>query len=354
MGGKWQEILRRWQVVPTWVKITAVVLLLAVLSGVHLRLYYTHQLELAGVVQRLFFIPLFMASLLFGLKGGLACAALISLNYWPVLTGPHPGGWNALLGDILEVGLYFLAGGITGIIVDRERREARKLKEAENLALLGQATAAVAHELKNPLIAIGGFAQRIYRDLPEDHPHKKRLKIIVDQAKHMENLLREMLDYSRPVSLNLRRHEIKELVEEVVSLSKLLAEEAGVELVTEFTPAPVEVVADGGRIKQVLLNLVHNAIQASPPGAQVKIVVRKEGGDAIVEVIDEGPGIPPEEMEKIFCPFYTTKHQGTGLGLAISRKIVIAHGGRLEVDSTPGQGSTFRLRLSATGALRAA
>lgn len=155
----------------------------------------------------------FMASLLFGLRGGLACAFLISVNFFGQMPAEGSGQQAPFMAWGLEVALYFATGLITGGIVDRERREARRLKEAQDLALLGQAAAA-AHELKTPMIAIGGFAQRMLGDLPPDYPHQRPLSIVVDQAAHMEQLLRKMLDYSRPVELDLSAQPLVLLLEE--------------------------------------------------------------------------------------------------------------------------------------------
>jgi two-component system, NtrC family, sensor histidine kinase HydH len=320
-----------------------VVLLLAGLSLAH---HYLTPLrpDLAALLLRLFFLPLFMASLLFGLAGGLVCAALICLNYLEHLLGPGIPRDHVLL-MLGEMGLYFLTGGLTGFLVDRERREARRVKEAENLALLGQAAAAVAHELKTPLVAIGGFAQRIQRDLEPSHPYRSQLRIIVDQVRHMETLLRQMLDYSRPLELNRRPLDLGELVEEVFTLTAATAQERKVRLVKELPDGGLNLEGDAGRLRQVLINLVNNALQASPPGGEVVLRAAREKDQVVIQVSDHGTGIPAAEREKIFFPFFTTKSGGTGLGLAITRKIVLAHQGSIQVESQPGQGSTFTILL---------
>ncbi len=341
------EMRRRWKIVPTWVKVAPILLLLALISLAHYQVVVTGS-DLMPVVQRLFFLPLFMASLLLGFKGGLICAALISLNYLHMIFDPRPE-LHSNLEISLEVVLYFFTGGLTGLLVDRERREARRVKEAENLALLGQAAAAVAHELKTPLVAIGGFAQRMQRDLGEGDPNREPLRIIVDQVGHMENLLKEMLDYTRPLELKLAPQELNALVSDVVTLASLPARESGVGIVAELPAGGLQVRADGGRLKQVFLNLVQNAVQASAQGSQVHISVGQNGEEALVEVRDAGCGINPEDLDRIYFPFYTTKRSGTGLGLAISRKNVRAHGGRISVQSRPEAGSTFTVHLPLNG-----
>lgn len=339
-----KDLRKRWGIIPAWIKLVPIILLVALLSAVH-QYDYLHEAVFDPIIPRLLFIPLFLASLLFGLRGGVICAAVISLNFIPDFLGEHKQPLATLLGTAMEVLLYFVAAVITGLFVDRERREAERLKQAENLALLGQAAAAVAHELKTPLVAIGGFAQQINRDLEADHPHREKLRIIVDQVAHMEQLLREMLEYSRPMELRLQAQPLNELVAEVISLCSVSAKEAEVSLVQQSDPNMDSPPIDGARMKQVILNLAHNAVQASSKGGKVWIVTRQTPKYAEVEVADQGPGIPRENWDKLFFPFFTTKRGGTGLGLAISHKIVEAHGGTLELVKSNENGTTFRVQL---------
>lgn len=339
-----KRLRHRWRIIPTWIKVVPIVLLVAALSAIH-QSDSAHASIFASTIHRLFFIPLFLASLLFGLRGGLICAAVISLNFIPDYLGEHKPSMVSQVNTAMEVLLYFVTAFITGLFVDRERREANRLKQAENLALLGQAAAAVAHELKTPLVAIGGFALQINRDLEKDHPHREKLRIIVDQVAHMERLLREMLDYSRPMQLRLQPQSLNELVGEVVALCTVSAKEAEVSLVQESDPELDSPPMDGARMKQVVLNLVQNAVQASPKGSKVWVITRKYPKYVEVEVADQGPGIPREIWDKLFFPFFTTKRGGTGLGLAISHKIVEAHGGVLELVKSNENGTIFRVQL---------
>jgi two-component system sensor histidine kinase HydH len=161
----------------------------------------------------------------------------------------------------------------------------------------------------------------------------------------MEQLLREMLDYSRPIQLRLQAGSLNDLVNEVVALCAASAREAEVSLVQEADPKMDSPPVDGARMKQVILNLVQNAVQASPKGGKVWVITRQYPKYVEVEVADQGPGIPGEIWDKLFFPFFTTKHGGTGLGLAISHKIVEAHGGVLELVKSNENGTTFRVQL---------
>ena len=230
------------------------------------------------------------------------------------MAGGRPGAHRGLVA-LAEMGLYFLTGGLTGFLVDRERRESRRVKEAENLALLGQAAAAVAHELKTPLIAIGGFAQRIQRDLEPSHPYRHQLSIIVDQVRHMENLLRQMLDYSRPLELQRRPVPIDKLVEEVFALTAPAAQERGVALEQELPDNGLTLAGDPGRMQQVLINLVNNAVQASPQGGKVMVRATQGKDQVVLEVSDQGVGVPEEERGKNLLPLFHHQERGHRPGL---------------------------------------
>ena len=334
----------RWKVVPVWAKVVPLVALLACIAVVHANMRVSHP-DLVPLVRHAYYLPLFMASVLFGFKGGIACAIFIALNFGEDLVGPSTLTTEAKIYLALTVCVYFLVGGITGFLIDRERREAARMEKMRELASLGQAAAAVAHEMKTPLIAIGGFAMRIYRDLEPENPHREKLRIIVDQVAHMEHLLREVLEYSRPVKLETRRHALREIVREVLDLASLLAEESDVRLVADLAQTPVEVPVDRRLLTQVLLNLVQNAVQASPQGSVVRVSTGRDGQDGLIVVSDQGCGINEDDAKHVFDPFFTTKRKGTGLGLAIVQKIVQAHGGRIHLSSRPGQGSTFTVRV---------
>lgn len=334
------EVRQGWPPIPIGVKALLVLTMLAALFVLQ-ALIPGGDVSVSYLINRLFVVPLFAAALFFGLKGGLALAAVISFNTLYTSFPPSPAtavsSWD--LGT--QMGLYFAAGALIGILADRIRSDQQKLKETESLALLGQAAASAAHELKTPLVAIGGFAQRIFKDLEHDHPHREKLRIIVDQVDHMEHLLREMLDYSRPVELHLFPQPLNELVKEALTMCSVRAEDLGVQIVEELAPEHNFPLVDGARVKQVVMNLVENAMQASPCGATVHVLTRCDHDEIVLKVIDNGYGIPQDKQDKIFLPFFTTKSQGTGLGLAITHKIVEAHGGRLEMLSAAEKGATF-------------
>ena len=172
-----KRLRKKWRIIPVRYKAVMVLLMLAGVSGLVLWGFFSGRPLRAEALRDVFFLPLFMAALLFGLRGGLACVGIIAVTYVIMIVSEWPVDGATLVDLGLELGVLTFTGCVTGILVDRERREARRLREAESLALMGMAAAAVAHELKNPLIAIGGFTQRIHRELEDGHPHKKMLGI---------------------------------------------------------------------------------------------------------------------------------------------------------------------------------
>lgn len=341
-----KQLRRRWKILPAKFKVAGICAFLLAVFGLDIWIHLSYP-AFSHAALGLILVPLFMAALLFGLKGGLACAALIGMErvlVTGVLTCMNPVvGFNTMA----EVGVVFLCAVVTGVVSDRERREISRLKQAEELALLGTTAATVAHELKNPLVAIGGFAQRIYRDLEPGDPHRERLRIVVEQVAHMERLLREMLQFSRPMTLNREELLVNDLVVDVMTLAAQRAAQAKVGLKTDLDPRAGAVPMDGARVKQVLLNLILNALQASPPGEDVYITTHRNGSEVEITIKDHGPGISPQDRERVFLPFFTTKAKGTGLGLAVCHKVVEAHHGELSVRSSLGKGSAFIVILPA-------
>ncbi|MDA8306306.1 MAG: PAS domain S-box protein [Deltaproteobacteria bacterium] len=230
-------------------------------------------------------------------------------------------------------------------LIERER-SIKALKDTENLAGIGRALSSVAHDMKTPLVAIGGFAKQVQRHLGPADPHWVKTEIILKETERLEKMVEDMLDFSKPVELRKSFEHIGPILAESVAVTKPLADAKAIELKIEaFGPIPA-LPLDPMRIKRVLINLLTNAIEASPKGQPVRIVHRRLGKDLVVDVSDKGAGIPCEIRKDIFSPFFTTRKGGTGLGLPIVKKVVEAHNGGIEVLNSPC-GTTFRLRLPA-------
>jgi PAS domain S-box-containing protein len=231
--------------------------------------------------------------------------------------------------------------------VMRDITEIKKLHEqlimAQRMAALGEVAARVAHDIRNPLVSIGGFARRLEKSL--EGPIKEYAEIIVKEISGLEIILMEILSFVRGVSLEKQMVKVDSIVDEVTAVIKSGLEEKQITIVKELN-APFEVFMDSGNVREALLNILTNAVHAI--GSNGKIVVRtyRERDSVVIEVKDTGSGIPEETLPFIFDPFFTTKGSGsTGLGLTITHKIIEKHKGKIEVESKPNAGSTFRVFL---------
>jgi two-component system, LuxR family, sensor kinase FixL len=235
----------------------------------------------------------------------------------------------------IEGQLYF-----TGLIRDLSstRNLEQRLAQSERMAALGQTVAEINHEIKNPLMMIGGFARQLLKK-ETDEKNRAKLAIIVDEVTRLEHLLAGLKELYRPQQLHLSGISLNELLEEVVALARSYSKDKGIDI--QLVPAiDVEVEVDRDKIKQVLLNLVKNGVEATPPGGKVAVSTRVGEKLVEVDVTDTGEGIPAEIKKRIFLPFFTTKEQGTGLGLSISKRIIEEHPGcSFQLDSEEGRGT---------------
>jgi two-component system sensor histidine kinase HydH len=355
--------------------------LLAVsIVGITLFHYLTplHLPILHDIFQRLYYIPIIIAAFWFGLRGGLVTSIIVSILYAPHIVFQW-GKFSPLeLEKFLEIVLYNVVGGITGYLSQRgeERREelqriARGLEEsyrklqsqadliigieeqlrrAERLSALGELSAMLAHEIRNPLGSIRGTAEILKDDYHQGDRKYEFLEILVKEADRLNRVVEDFLQLARPLQVDRGTCDIMAELHEIATLLTGEAESRGVRL--SVVPAVLPPVrGDREKLRQVFLNLILNGIQASPRGGDMTISAARvnEGGEPAqfidVSFADTGAGIEPAVREKIFEPFYTTKEGGTGLGLPITQKIVESHGGRIEVESEPGRGTVFLVRL---------
>lgn len=221
----------------------------------------------------------------------------------------------------------------------------KKLLHAERLTAVGQGVVRVSHEIKNPLMVIGGFARQVARKIQGDEPSFQKLNLIVDEVQRLEKLLTEVRDFTRVKEPAMEEGNINLVVQAVADLMESTLSSAGVKLELQLVPDPGLSRFDPDQIKQVLINLVKNAMEAMPQGGCITIRTRGERQGIFVEVVDTGQGITPEHLNEIFNPFFTTKEKGTGLGLAVSLKILNDHNGEMLVSSCLGEGSVFTIRL---------
>ena len=325
-----------------------IIFLLALVLTITLCLYITelkaHHYHL--VYQGVYFLPIILAGFWFGLQGGLGTSLSITLLYIPFTLIHWEGFSGADFNNLIEMVLYNVVGMILGILRDRERAGRRRLREFEGLASLGKAVSGLAHDMKTPLIAICGIIRLFRRSLEKGNPDIRKLDIVIEETQRLEYMVKEMLDFSRPLQLNRSNEDLKQVVSQSVAIVANVAHERTVKVLTEFSGGLPLVYLDRLRMKQVLINLLINAIEASPDGETVMTCCSQKRGELIIDVSDHGCGLPSEKREEIFLPFFTTKEKGTGLGLPIAKKIVEAHEGHLEVlKNHEGTGVTFRVRI---------
>jgi len=233
----------------------------------------------------------------------------------------------------------------------RDLRERKRLEEEllrnERLSALGRAAAHINHEIKNPLMLIGGFARQVLKDLPGDlEKDKEKLQIIVDEVQRLESFLTEVGSYGKISEPQKRLGDLNALVQETCQRLEPAIQEKGITLRLELDHDLPQVRFDPVHFRQVILNIAKNGIEAMPEGGTLSIVSGRQAGRVFVQISDTGEGIPPEILEKIFQPFFSTKAKGSGLGLAISQKIIEAHQGKITIESELGKGSRVTLFLN--------
>jgi signal transduction histidine kinase len=225
-----------------------------------------------------------------------------------------------------------------------------RLNQAERAAVIGRLTAAIAHEIRNPLnfinLSIDHVRSKLAPENPKDRERFDRLLgSIKEETARLNRLVTDVLNFGRPANLNAKPVDIRDTVDQVLNLVRAQAENQGVAIETSLPDEPATVVADVEKIKSCFSNLIINAIHAMPGGGRLDVVVEPSGDGYRLTFKDTGLGIPAEALDRVFEPYYSTKDTGTGLGLAVTKKIVDEHGGRIRVDSVVGQGTTFEVDL---------
>lgn len=330
---------------------------------------------LHAIYQRLYYVPVILAAYWFGVRGGLVAAIVCSIAYAPHIHTAWSHNPPYTVSQYAELIVFLSLGLSVGLIASHERRvtnrhretaesleranrelreSGEQLRRAERLSALGEVAAGLAHEIRNPLAGMKGALEIVSSRAAVGTPEAEFCAIATRELHRLEGLVQEFLDYARPRPPRLRPADLPEVIRRVVSLLGPQADGAGVALAVEGEDASQGLRIDPEQIEQVLVNIVLNAVQASPRGGRVTLRHRRQGGRYLIEVADQGPGIPPDARARIFEPFFTTKDRGTGLGLAISQRIIAAHQGEIRIPSREGGGTTVEilLPLPSTAALQ--
>jgi signal transduction histidine kinase len=237
-----------------------------------------------------------------------------------------------------------------------ERLHHRQLARADRLASLGEMAAGIAHEIKNPLAGIYGSSQVLSREFPEGDPRREVVEEMMELVRRLDNTIKDLLNFARYTEPSFAKANLNDVIDKVLFLVQQIREGKRAVFLREYDPAMPEVEMDPEQVKQVFLNLVLNALQAGEGGVTVTVRtysevpadvpdVKHRGRYVMASVTDDGPGIPPDKVGKIFHPFFTTKETGTGLGLSMTRKILDMHDGWITVATAPGRGATFTVFL---------
>lgn len=347
------------------------VLLYASLVGISILHYLTPTAHaymwLHPVYACAFYVPLLLLALFWGWRAGLAGALLATLLYAPHVVRAWSGEHEEyVVAEFIEMAKFFLVAGMAGYLAGRERGQRKKientaiqlsqmnrqlqesfeqLRRAERLSALGELSAGLAHEIRNPLGSLEGALRIVSRsELPEETRNNFR-DLAFSEVERLKELLSNFLDFARPPATRRTPTPLLPLLESVEHLVSESAAVARVAVHTEAQSDLAEIMVDSQQVKQVLLNLALNAIQAMPAGGNLFLRASAGLRVAVFEVEDEGVGIAEKDVEKIFDPFFTTRSGGTGLGLSIVCRIVAQHGGQIHARKNPQHGMTFVVEL---------
>ena len=343
--------------------------------GISLLHYFTplHLHYLHDIFQRIYYLPIILAALWFGFRGGLTCSLVVSIVYAPHILFQWGGHLTVEMEKYLEIVLYNIVGSVTGLLAQRERERSlelqrtaegleescrtlqaqseriiaieEQLRRSEKLSTLGEMAAVLAHEIRNPLGSIRGTAEILRDDYRPGDPKHEFIEIQIKETERLNHVVEDFLRMARQQPMELHDCSIREELETIVTLVAKDAQDRGVSLRLEPSTGEAVILGDGEKLRQAFLNIIINALQATPSGGSVGIACRRTATGHEIRFVDSGSGIAAEALTKIFEPFYTTKPDGTGLGLAVTRKIIEGHGGTLEIESENGTGTTVSVCL---------
>jgi signal transduction histidine kinase len=230
-------------------------------------------------------------------------------------------------------------------ITSRTRIEQR-LQQSERLAAIGELSTYIAHEIRNPLFAIGGFANSLLRSDRLGEDDRSKVRIILDESKRLDGILKSILNFARPTNAKTHEVDVNSVVRETMEVMNLGCKQQGICMHRNLSPGLARAKGDPELLKQCLINMIKNSIEAmEEKGGDLTVSTAMEENFIVIRVEDNGRGIPEENLPKVFNPFFSTKDKGSGLGLAMTKKIVDELGGRVELDSAPGAGTTISLYL---------
>jgi two-component system sensor histidine kinase HydH len=351
---------------PEWK--AAVIAVLIVALAVTTWIIPPHAVVLHNILHHLNILPFMLAGMIFGWKGAIRAIVFAVVLQSPIIYRHWYRAPVDAQDQVVELSTFGIAGMIAGLIADRERMQRarveatkrelervyselreniQQMKKTERLTAAGELAASLAHEIRNPLASISGAAGIVARGHAPAASQQECLDILMKESQRLNKLLTNFLDFARPRLPRFQAMDPGAMLQSVATLAQHSAGERGVDVVVHTNVHMCEVDCDAEQVKQVLLNLILNAIQSTAGPGTVTLRAATNAQNLCVEVEDEGCGVEEENMDRLFDPFFTTKENGTGLGLAVSANIVAQHGGTLSCRSNGSHrpGMTFRVEL---------
>lgn len=320
--------------------VASIVCLVLIIAFLHYSTDYASPVH--DIWAELHYLPVLIAALAFGLKGSALVSVLILVVYIPYLVATWTGTWLSSVEHSIHVLFPAFFGLPVGFLVDLERKQRHELEKSRYLAGLGQAGAALVHDLKNPVLTIRGFASRIERGKGDV---QTSAKVIVEAAGRIEQVIESVLSFAKPIILEMREEDINVFIKEICENTKSKAEEYGVTVLAAVPGTELKAQIDRSFVERALVNLIANAIEASKAGQSVVVSASRDKGRIVIQVADKGKGMDRDTLENLFIPFYSRKPKGTGLGMAIAKKVIEEHGGQIKVTSRIGNGTDVWVEL---------
>ncbi len=299
---------------------------------------------------RFCYIPIVIAATWFGLRGGLLTALFISVAILPYILGSHLEV-HALVDEFTEIVFYFAIALLTGGLIEREYKARRKAEEmrlrlerSQKMSLVGQIAAGMAHEIKNPLASIKGAVEILNDDTTAPDDREEFKSIVFKEVKRINASVSDFLEFARPSETQMNDFNLAEIVQSSLRQVQPQSGKRDISIVSHIDDQ-IKVNGDAEKIHQVILNLLLNAMDASPDGSTIEVTLKTDDRDAVITVEDSGDGITETDANKIFEPFFTTKSTGTGLGLAIAKNIMDQHRGTIKLENRPGGGAMAQITI---------
>lgn len=351
-----------------------IVLMVVIISILHysttVTMGYLHE-----VYKLFYYLPIILAAFYFGKRGGLITSLGVSLIYLPHLMFQWHGEFPRNLDRFLEIILYNVIAAATGRLAENERRERTRyqqaageleksyqnlqqqseemreieeqLRHSERLAIMGELAASFAHEVRNPLGAIHGAVEILEDEIALESPNREFVQVLKKEVSRLNQVIDNYLSLARRAPKTASSFDFAGAVQAVVSILAATARKNKKHFRLEFPNKPVRLMAEEAKFQQIVLNLLLNALAASPAGSEITLSadLQNDGGLLIFAIEDHGTGMTPEVLQQATQPFFTTKEHGTGLGLPISKRLIEQFGWTMNLESTPGRGTRVIIRI---------